>query len=903
MKKTSRVVNKSSRKRKANSVKPSNSGQPSCPFNQRDIEQGIHERFESVVRVMPTKFAIKSPDVEWSYAYLNEIANQIAYAILSYDKGQGHQPLVRPDGPALPEAKVLEEEQRDSGLLSADPIPERVGLLLPNGPQMLAAILGVLKAGKAYVPLDPNFPHERLHHIAADAGVSLLITDSEHLSIADYIAQTVLSLFSRHEPLLNLSEIGFSDVSVYENVIAPNPKHRGMSETYPNPNIRVFPSQVAYILYTSGATGEPKGIAFSHRNLLHTTMCLVNALHISPTDRLTQLHSTSFSASVVDIYCSLLEQVSTRGMSNNAALWAWPIGSVAKRITSLQWIPTPFRYFVEALTLDETFPDLRQIVMASEPLTAKEIALYRSHFSRDCLLINQIGTSESYNYGLYFIDHETRFEGGVVPAGYPVSPEREILILNEEGKPCEPGDEGEIAIRSAYMSLGYWQDRASTQAKFLPSPDGSELWTYLTGDIGYLRPDGSLIHLGRQDSQVEIRGYRVETSEIERHLCQLYQVKEAIVHAQPAGNGELQLVAYLIIAPGQHVSLALIRDSLGLHLPDYMIPVGFCAIDELPTTDTGKLDYGALPFVSIQRNSSIVSSSMPGTETQNTLAQIWQETFSRESIGIHDNLFDAGAQSLTVARFLQQANRQLGAELPFTYLMQNPTIAALGDWYEQNSSQPETQTKYELMAVASPNSPSDDEKQIANTETAIPDGLWLGIINRIFQLIALYAPGRKSLRIWLHRRRGVSIGNNVAIGTAALIETSYPRLVSIGHNSSIGIRSVIIAHFVDGLGATPKRKEAGGFSHFQAADASEGRSVVIEDDVFIGPMVTILPNVTIGKGAVVAAGSVVNQSVPSQTMVQGNPAVPVARCLIPLNGEYTYDQFLANLEFLEESRR
>lgn len=367
--------------------------------------------------------------------------------------------------------------------------------------------------------------------------------------------------------------------------------------------------------------------------------------------------------------------------------------------------------------------------------------------------------------------------------------------------------------------------------------------------------------------------------EIERRLGELPQIGEAVVHVRQRQDGEQELVAYVVAASGTTTTLAHLRDHLAKHLPDHMIPARFCQIESLPLTDTGKLDRNALSSLDSQlgRDAGRLTGQM--TELEKVVAAICHDILRLKRISNNDNLFEVGANSLTMAQLLQRINRQFDRQLPFSALIQTPTISGIAEWLDGGA---------EAQRVA------ESKAGLADTDTPIPDGLWQGILNRVCQILALYAPGRKSTRVWLHRQRGVSIGQNVAIGTAAIIETSYPRLVSIGNNSSLGIRTVIIGHFVDGLGATPVVKNSD-----RQTDVMAGKSVIIEDDVFVGPMVTILPNVTIGRGAVVAAGSVVNQSVPSRVMVQGNPAKPIARCPIPLNGKTTYEEFLSGLEFFE----
>lgn len=808
---------------------------PSAPeFPPEILEQSIHRLFETRVRQFPDNVAVKTPSSSLTYAELNGAANRIAQLIM---------------------------ERLGDGTA-------QVGLLLSNGPLMLSAILGVLKAGKVYVPLDPHFPEKRLAFMIDDAEISILLTESTYLEFAKTLAET--------RPILNLENTErFIDAKI-----------EGQRS---DPQIAVSSRSMAYILYTSGSTGKPKGIAFGHRNLIHTTMCLINKLEITSADRITQLHSTSFSASVVDIYCALF---------TGATLYPWDVKQdgfagladwlMRERITSLQWIPTPFRHFVDTFDGSESFPSLRQIVMASEPLTVKEATAVRRHFPSTCRLVNQMGTSESYNYRLYFLENDTPIESAIIPAGYPVSTQREVLILDDDGREVPVGQEGEIAIRSPYMSLGYWKNDTLNQQKFVTDQHDPETQIFLTGDLGYLRADGCLIHLGRKDFQIKLHGYRIELGEIEARLCELEDITEAVVQSTSIENDDLQLVAYIITKSGEMPKRPLLQSHLAAMLPDYMIPNAYVRLNQLPVTDTGKLDRRALPQFDFglngRRSDRAKLSKQPAlpngsTSTQEVLLQIWRNVLETDELTPHDNFFDMGGHSLKMAQMLQYVHKELGQKLPYALLTQNPTVAEIAKWLDKEQDQT-------VPSIAA----------LADTDTAAPDGLLRGILNRVWQALALYAPGRKSLRVHLHRLRGVTIGQNVAIGIAALIETSYPRLISIGDNSAIGIRTVIIGHFVDGLGATPSQK--GTNLHTSANGAN--KSVIIEEDVFIGPMVTILPNVTIGRGSVVAAGSVVNRSIPPRTMVQGNPAKVIARCPVPLTENHSYEEFLSHVEFLED---
>ena len=334
-------------------------------FHQESIQQGIHQRFEEQVRLRPLSTALKTRDESRTYAETNGFANSIAAEILATA------------GTELAQAAIL----------------------LPNTCEFIIAMLAALKAHKAYVPLDVNFPKDRLKIMLEDAEPVVLLTDDPHMAMAGEFA-------GRQARIINISRIKRDAAA-------------------PNPQVPCEPLDRAYILFTSGSTGRPKGIAFLHRNLLHTTMCLTNYLFFAPSDRVTWLHSASFSSSVVDIYCCL---------TNGGTLYPWDMKTqgftgmaewlVQEKVTTFQWIPSAFRQFLRTVPEDFVFQDIRIVVMASESLTLREVELFRRHFPVGSHLVNQVGTSESYNYRLYPVDHHIPIESVNVAGGYSVSEDR-----------------------------------------------------------------------------------------------------------------------------------------------------------------------------------------------------------------------------------------------------------------------------------------------------------------------------------------------------------------------------------------------------------------------------------------------------------------------------------------------
>jgi len=599
---------------RAHSIRPAN---PFTTFEGEEIEQSISERFEQQVRKHPCKIAVKSKKHEWSYEELDDAANRIAHSILSMCK-EGE---------------------------------ERIALLFEHDAPMVAALLGTLKAGKTYVPLDPGYPLERLDYILRDSQAGAILTNNKNLALA-------LELIGDGLLLINIDSL---------DPMAPIVDIKRTADA----------SELAYILYTSGSTGRPKGVMQNHRNVLHFIRVYTNNLHISTDDRMTLLSSYSFDAAVMDIYGALLNgatlypvDIREEGL---AALSEW---LVAQEITIYHSTPTVYRYFVNTLGGQPGFPRLRLVVLGGEEVTRRDVDLYKQYFSDDCLFVNGFGPTEATVGLQYFVDKQTKIPGQGVPVGYAVD-NTEILLLNAAGKSAELY--GEIAIKCAHLALGYWRNPEATEAAFLSNWQGGGSRVYRTGDIGRRLSDGNIRFEGRKDSQVKIRGFRVELGEIEFALSEHPKVRESVVSAQQNGSGETILVAYVVPLQAAVMTTAEMRQYLSEKLPDYMIPAAFIMMEALPLTPSRKVDRGALPTPERFRPELERTFVAPRTAVEQAVAGIWTEVLGLEKVGIHDNFFDLGGHSLLAVRLISEIEKQFGQKIPLVSLFQGATIQYLSD--------------------------------------------------------------------------------------------------------------------------------------------------------------------------------------------------------------------------------
>jgi sugar O-acyltransferase (sialic acid O-acetyltransferase NeuD family) len=288
------------------------------------------------------------------------------------------------------------------------------------------------------------------------------------------------------------------------------------------------------------------------------------------------------------------------------------------------------------------------VVMASEPLTMREVDLFRHHFPVGSHLVNQVGTSESYNYYLYRVDHEIPIEGANVPGGYPVSPDRKLLLLDEMEKPVPQGEIGEIAIKSDYMSGGYWRDEALTQAKFIRC-GGDRADTYLTGDLGKLEMDGCLIHLGRKDSQIKLRGFRIEVAEVEQALTGAPGVADCVCKVAKNRAGEGQLVGYVVPRAQNRFSQREVERYLDTRLPSYMVPRTYSILESLPTLPTGKVDRNALPNPFEQIMARVFTDAVDRSHVEEQLEWMFRDLLQLEQVTPQTDFLNAGGDSLSAA--------------------------------------------------------------------------------------------------------------------------------------------------------------------------------------------------------------------------------------------------------------
>jgi amino acid adenylation domain-containing protein len=523
--------------------------------------------------------------------------------------------------------------------------------MFDHGASILAAILAVLKTGKFYLVLDPTYPRERLAYMLADSGATLIITDGSNFSVGSQLAQD-------GKEVVNLDDVddGFSSDNL---------------ETHPAADA------LALLLYTSGSTGNPKGAMHTHKSVLVEVRNLTNAWRVSARDRWLLYTSMSFANSIRTIYCTFLNggsiypyDLKERGFS------ALPEWLRSNRITIWRTLPTTFRNFMATLPPDLTFPDVRLLTIGGEPVLRGDVEFFNRHFEPSSVISHGLGPTECFNVCQNYFPHGTQVEESKLTIGWPL-PDKEILVLDENGSEVQAGEVGEICVRSRFISTGYWNDPERTRATFQPDPSDERFRIYHTGDLGTRAENGRLTHVGRVDFQVKIRGVRIDVSEIEVALRSMDGIQDAVVVGREDSLEEKRLVAYFVPSTLPAITATRIRKGLVNEIPEYMIPSAFVCMDAIPQTPNGKTDRLRLPLPSPKRPTLDVSYTPPETTLEKELSRIWSDVLVIDQVGIHDDFFELGGDSLRATKVVVRILKELKIEIALKTLFQAPTIAQL----------------------------------------------------------------------------------------------------------------------------------------------------------------------------------------------------------------------------------
>jgi len=597
----------------------------------------VHQLFEQQVERTPDAPAVRFGEETLSYRELNSRANALAN-------------LLRSQG------------------IGADSI---VGICADRSFDMVASVLAVLKAGAAYLPLDPAYPHERLQFMLEDSHAAILLTQTELRNVFP----------NRKMPALFLDQDW------------PNGAHSSGE----NPENITAPENLSYLIYTSGSTGKPKGVAMIHRALVNMIDWQLKDSRLDATARTLQFTSLSFDVSFQEIFSTLclggtLVLIPGELRLNPPELWNFIVREKIARI----FLPfVALQQLADAAAVEgSTAQALREVVTAGEQLQVTP--RLREMFARhpEATLHNHYGPSETHVVTALTLQGDPQQWPALPSIGRPIQ-NTQIYLVDEHGEPAAPGVPGELCIGGVPLARGYFERPDITAEKFIRDPfrEEPDARLYKTGDLARWLPNGELEFLGRIDHQVKIRGYRIELGEIEAALNKLPAVRESVVIARERLPGQKELVGYLIPHQTGIVDTMKLRQELKQHLPDQMVPASFVFLEKFPLTSSGKVDRKSLPAPGLR----IVAAApappheRPWLPIQFQLVQIWEEVLGVRPIGIRDNFFELGGHSLLAVKMMDRVREITGRQLPVTALFKKATITHLAELIlgeEQNALLP-----------------------------------------------------------------------------------------------------------------------------------------------------------------------------------------------------------------------
>jgi len=589
-------------------------------FNATAREKALHHLpalFEAQVGRTPAHIALHFEDQACSYTELNQRANRLAHRLIALGTG--------PD--------------------------ELVALALPRSIDMVVALLAVLKAGAAYLPLDPDYPAERLAYMLQDAQPRLLLSDTATVAQLPTHAGEVLLL----DNAFDVSDAPSNNPTDCERLRPLRPLHP------------------AYVIYTSGSTGKPKGVALPHQALTNLLAWHHAALSTSPGTVVAQFTALSFDVSAQEIFSALtsgktLAIPSRETQRDPARLAAWLEHYEVNEL----YAPNLVLDAVCAAAHEQghALPALNTLVQAGEALSlSPSLRTWRGQ-GPNRRLHNHYGPTETHVVTAHALarDAASWDDPAGVPIGTPIW-NTQLYVLDAYLQPVPPGVPGELYIAGANLAIGYLRRPALTAERFIANPFAPDERMYRTGDRVRWRRDGTLDYLGRVDFQVKIRGFRIELGEIETALNRAGFPQNAVLARQDQ-HGQPQLVAYLVTA---QVDASALRSSLLAHLPDYMVPMAFIAIETLPLTPNGKLDRRALP----EPDFAPAIARQPRNPTEELLSHLFAEVLKLERVGIDDNFFLLGGHSLLATRLASRIRAAFDKEMPIRLLFEAPTVATL----------------------------------------------------------------------------------------------------------------------------------------------------------------------------------------------------------------------------------
>lgn len=797
---------------------------------------------------------------------------------------------------------VEEASNTLGGLLNSLGVLPQMGIaiLADRKPSLTVALLAVLKLRCYFCIIDPKYPDERLR-----------------LYLRYVMPKVLLNLTNNKTGSSRLTELESQSISKLKEIMIPHDLDEICQFAKGNNekswlSLDIAPHHTMYISFTSGTTGIPKAIHGIHSPVSHFFDWQCRNFNITKEDKVSVISGLAHDPLLRDVLMPLWAGASMVFPDEDAFdrpgrifRWINREGITITHLTpSIAHLAIGARGFIKPGELR----NLRLIFSGGEPLTPTLLSRLEE-VAPNAIVVNCYGATETPQVAAYYIvgklsqsvsqlnDRKRRF----LPIGQGIEG-CQLIILDDNEELADPNKNGQICIRTPYLAKKIENMDGSPCNSIICNPFTSEPVDriYLSGDYGRYLEDGTVEFLGRKDRQVKVRGFRVDLAEIEQTLVNSGKVSKC--YASLEGEPGLERVV-LFAEPliwGKITSKEL-KEVIAMNLPQYMIPDQIVLYAEIPVTPNGKLDREWLRQQYKASYGTKAEEMIGWKDLSGQLLRLSRELLAYPNLSIKDDLIESGINSIDVVQLACMIYETTGYEIGIDEIFMLRTIENIlrviagkhntvmetneyvisNDTGQSDISYKDEKVRHDQYQLGSECTKEMDLGDTYDRRSPrllpINENPIVGIKNRILQLLARVAPD--AFRARLHRVRGVHIGQNVSIGYDTIIETSYPWLVEIGNNVNIGMRVTIIGHF-RGMTASGKMN----------------RSVRIRSGAFVGPGVIVLPNVNIGVGAVVAAGSVVSSSVPPMTLVRGNPAKPIAYCTVPLTGNTTYEDFLRQLK-------
>jgi amino acid adenylation domain-containing protein/non-ribosomal peptide synthase protein (TIGR01720 family) len=598
----------------------------------------IHELFVAQVEKTPDHIAAIFDGQKLTYQELNHQANKLAHYLQSLGGG----------------TKVL------------------VGISVERSLEMIVGLLGILKAGAAYLPLDPTYPKERISFMLADSQAQVLLTQQKFVE-------------------------GFAESGV-KTVCLDQDWELIDHQNQENPTSNVTAENLAYVIYTSGSTGTPKGVPVPHR-AVNRLVCNTNYVQFTTTDRTAQASNTSFDAATFEIWGSLLHGATLVGVPQNVLLSPLDFASyISEQKINILFLTTAL-FNQLANIVPQAFKDLRYLLFGGEAVDPKTVKAVLTNGAPQNLL-HVYGPTESTTYSCFYPVEDVPEGAITLPIGRPIS-NTQIYILNEQLQPVSVGTPGEIYIGGDGLARGYLNRPELTAERFISHPfhnPKSQIQNpklYKTGDLARYLPDGNIEFVGRVDNQVKIRGFRIELGEVEAALSQHPDIQQAVVIVREDVPGDKRLVAYFVADSASAdlsdqkspLTTTTLKSFLEDKLPAYMIPAAWMMLDSLPLTPNGKVDRRSLPAPARTRPDLEAAFVAPRNSIEEQLATLWTELLGLDVVGVNDNFFCLGGHSLIVTQMISRAREIFSVNISFAQVFANPTIAAVAELIAQGGEE------------------------------------------------------------------------------------------------------------------------------------------------------------------------------------------------------------------------